>query len=111
MIDIKRNEDCCGCNACGDICPKKAITFLVDKEGFWYPKVDKEKCIDCGLCNKVCPIETECKSRNSNKLEPKCYAAEHKSIEVIFNSTTAGMFSALAEGVYSQKGYVGGRYS
>lgn len=108
MIDIKRNEDCCGCNACGDICPKKAITFLVDKEGFWYPKVDKEKCIDCGLCNKVCPIETECKSRNSNKLEPKCYAAEHKSIEVIFNSTTAGMFSALAEGVYSQKGYVGG---
>lgn len=62
MIDIKRNEDCCGCNACGDICPKKAITFLVDKEGFWYPKVDKEKCIDCGLCNKVCPIETECKS-------------------------------------------------
>lgn len=108
MIVIKRKEDCCGCNACGDICPKGAISFSVDNEGFWYPHVDNSKCIECGLCNKVCPIETECRSRKKNISEPKCYAAEHKSIEVIFNSTTAGMFSALAEGMYSQKGYVGG---
>lgn len=108
MIEVKRKEECCGCNACGDICPMNAISFVVDNEGFWYPQVDKDKCVNCGLCNQVCPIETECRSRKNNISEPKCYAAEHKSIEVIFNSTTAGMFSALAEGMYSQKGYVGG---
>lgn len=108
MIDIKRKEECCGCNACGDICPKAAISFSNDNEGFWYPKVDTSKCINCGLCDKVCPIKTECTSKRVNNIEPQCYAAEHKSIEVIFNSTTGGMFSALAEGMYSQKGYVGG---
>lgn len=108
MIDIKRREDCCGCNACGDICPKDAISYHTDNEGFWYPQIDKSKCVNCGLCNKVCPIETECKSRKNNISKPECYAAEHKSIEVIFNSTTGGMFTALAEGMYAQKGYVGG---
>lgn len=108
MIDIKRKEDCCGCNACGDICPKDAISYHTDNEGFWYPQIDKSKCVNCGLCNKVCPIETECKSRKNNISKPDCYAAEHKSIEVIFNSTTGGMFTALAECMYAQKGYVGG---
>lgn len=108
MIDINRKEDCCGCNACGDICPKDAISYHTDNEGFWYPQIDKSKCVNCGLCNKVCPIETECKSRKKNISKPECYAAEHKSIEVIFNSTTGGMFTALAEGMYAQKGYVGG---
>ena len=108
MIDIKRKEECCGCNACGDVCPKGAITFNIDDEGFWYPVIDGNKCINCGLCNKICPIQTECKSRINNNKEPKCFAAEHKSIEVIFNSTTGGMFTALADAMYAQKGYVGG---
>ena len=108
MIDIKRKEECCGCNACGDICPRNAISFKTDEEGFWYPAIDNEKCIDCGMCVKVCPVKTKPQSRSNNVSRPKCFAAEHKSIEVIFNSTTGGMFSALAEGMYSQKGYVGG---
>ena len=108
MIDIKRKEECCGCNACGDICPRNAISFKTDEEGFWYPVIDNEKCIDCGMCDKVCPIKTKPQSRSNNVSRPKCFAAEHKSIEVVFNSTTGGMFSALAEGMYSQKGYVGG---
>lgn len=108
MIEIKQKEECCGCNACGDICPKNAITFKLDNEGIWYPQIDSDKCVNCKLCNKVCPIETECRSRKNNSSAPRCYAVEHKSIETIFNSTTAGMFSALAEGMYSQKGYVGG---
>ena len=108
MIDVKRKEECCGCNACGDICPRNAISFKTDEEGFWYPAIDNEKCIDCGMCVKVCPVKTKPQSRSNNVSRPKCFAAEHKSIEVIFNSTTGGMFSALAEGMYSQKGYVGG---
>lgn len=45
MIQITDKVHCCGCNACGDICGKKAISFKTDNEGFWYPEVDKGKCV------------------------------------------------------------------
>ena len=27
---------------CKDICPKNAISYTVDDEGFWYPEIDKQ---------------------------------------------------------------------
>ena len=36
MISIIDKEKCCGCNACGDICNQHAITFHLDREGFWH---------------------------------------------------------------------------
>ena len=38
MINIKNKTNCCGCTACMNICPKKAISMIEDKEGFLYPK-------------------------------------------------------------------------
>jgi len=35
MINIQNKVDCCGCNACGDVCAHKAITFKIDNEEFW----------------------------------------------------------------------------
>lgn len=106
MIKIENKERCTGCNACGDICPKEAISFVLDNEGFWYPQVSEDKCIDCHLCEKICPNLNKNNCQNFNT--PECYIAEHKSIDVIFSSTTGGMFTALADAMYSQKGYVGG---
>lgn len=108
MIEIKRKEECTGCNACGDICPKGAITFPKDNEGFWYPEVDKEKCIDCGLCDKVCPGNSVNELKKGNYENPECYVAEHKNLKVVFASTSGGMFSAFADVMYRRKGYVGG---
>ena len=108
MIQITDKTKCCGCNACGDICSKQAISFQTDNEGFWYPKVDKDKCIDCNLCEKVCPIINIDELKKNDLTEPICYAAEHKNIEVVFDSTSGGLFSALAEIMYRSKGYVGG---
>lgn len=108
MIEIKRKEDCCGCNVCGDVCPKDAITFSTDIEGFWYPEVDKNKCIDCGLCEEACPIINIKKLKNNDLPQSICYAAEHKDMEAIFDSTSGGLFSALADVMYRNKGYVGG---
>lgn len=48
-------ENCTGCFACANICPKDAISLPVGFEGFYYPQVDVSKCIDCGLCEKICP--------------------------------------------------------
>jgi acetyltransferase-like isoleucine patch superfamily enzyme/coenzyme F420-reducing hydrogenase beta subunit len=108
MIQIQNKKDCCGCNACGDICAQKAISFKTDIEGFWYPEVDEEECINCGQCKKVCPI-INIKDLKKNDFEkPQCYAAKHKNLEVVFDSTSGGLFSALAEKMYKDGGYVGG---
>lgn len=109
MINITNKIDCCGCNACGDICTHGAITFKTDKEGFWYPETNAEKCSDCGLCENVCPVinKDEYKKKGGFEL-PETYALVHKNIEVRFDSTSGGAFSAMAEAVYKQGGFVGG---
>lgn len=108
MINIMNKIDCCGCNACGDICPKESITFKTDIEGFWYPEVNMDTCIDCHLCEKVCPIINIDKLKKNDFKQPQCYAAIHKNYEVRFDSTSGGLFSALAEKMYRDKGFVGG---
>ena len=35
MINITNKIDCCGCNACGDVCAHGAITFKTDNEGLF----------------------------------------------------------------------------
>ena len=37
MIDkaLEKNE-CCGCFACENICPKECIKMIIDLEGFFY---------------------------------------------------------------------------
>lgn len=108
MIDIEEKRNCCGCNACYDVCPKDAITLSTDIEGFWYPRVDIDKCINCGLCERTCP-QLHIETLKKNDFEyPVCFAAIHKNIEVRFGSTTGGLFSALAEQMYREGGYVGG---
>jgi len=109
MITIQNKVDCCGCNACGDICAKNAITFKTDIEGFWYPEVDTGKCIDCGLCEKVCPIINSKNLKKNDSEKPlHTIAAINKNMKVRWDSTSGGAFSALAEVMYSQDGYVSG---
>lgn len=108
MIHITDKKKCCGCNACGDICPTRAISFHVDREGFWYPKVNLNLCVDCGQCEKVCPNLNAAALKKNDLSESVCYAAEHKNLEVVFDSTSGGLFSALAEMAYRSGGNVGG---
>ena len=108
MIAIRDKKDCCGCNACGDICPKNAISFAQDDEGFLYPQVDTAKCINCGLCEKTCPQIHNAEIKRNEFDKPKITAAIHKNYAIRFDSTSGGVFSALAKGIYSQGGFVGG---
>ncbi|WP_051508904.1 Coenzyme F420 hydrogenase/dehydrogenase, beta subunit C-terminal domain [Xylanibacter oryzae] len=108
MIDIKRKEDCVGCGACIDICNKNAIEFITDIEGFWYPKVDTNKCVNCGMCEAVCPIINSKKINSTNTDKPIAYAAYNLNREIQFESTTGGLFSALAQKMLDQGGYIAG---
>lgn len=105
MIEIKNKKDCCGCYACYNICPKECITMESDNEGFWYPKIDKDKCINCNLCEKVCPIINPVKRANSKKI---AYAGVNKDDQIRVKSSSGGIFSILAEYIIKNNGIIYG---
>ena len=74
---------------CADICPKGAISFETDEQGFWYPKVDGKLCIHCGLCKKKCPSLKDIKL---NDRQPEVYSAWSKNDKVRISSTSGGGF-------------------
>lgn len=107
MIDTVGIEKCCGCSACANICPQKAVSMQIDEEGFYYPIIDFQKCIRCNLCESVC---LACDDRNSEKKGriPIAYAAKANNDEIRKNSSSGGVFSVLAELVLSENGIVYG---
>lgn len=104
MIDIKDKKLCCGCNACVQRCPKQCISVQEDEEGFLYPIVDLSVCIDCGLCEKVCPVLNQGSERNPIE----AFAAVNKDDSIRMQSSSGGIFTALAEQIIQEKGVVFG---
>lgn len=107
MIKIKKSEDCCGCSACLSICNHNAIVFKEDVEGFKYPMIEEGKCINCGLCEMACPILY--RKVKDIRPTPKAYfAARHKNIVTLRNSSSGGAFTAIAGSVIELGGVVCG---
>ena len=87
MIKIEKEEDCCGCTACANICPKQAITMKPDPEGFLYPVVNEENCINCGVCDATCPIHNKI---DRTKEKTKGFILRVKDEKILFESTSGG---------------------
>lgn len=106
MILIQNKKDCCGCWACGNVCPKQCISMVKDEEGFHYPVIDKTICIDCGLCEKVCPV-INAKAEDTPHKQGG-WLVQHKDDVIRHESTSGGAFTAIASWVTSQGGIVFG---
>lgn len=106
MIDIVSERDCVGCKACGDVCPKEAISYQVNEEGFWHPTIDKTKCVKCNRCEQVCP-SVHVPKRNNEQVQ-SVLASYHKEQSIRYESTSGGVFYALAESILHKGGYVVG---
>lgn len=108
MINITDKIQCCGCNACGDVCAHHAITFKTDIEGFWYPEVNKDLCVDCGLCEKVCPIIHPENCRKGNDERPLTYILQLNDNKERFNSTSGCLYPIIAKHILENGGWVAG---
>lgn len=94
--EIINNNQCCGCGACINICPKSALGFAEDKYAFILPEINNKLCIDCGRCFQVCPFTASCEN---SPIE--VYAAMNKDEDVRFASSSGGVFGLLARCVIS----------
>ena len=104
MIKIKEKQNCCGCEACAQICPKQCIQMQFDNQGFRYPAVNVSLCIDCGLCESVCPVTHQSEARRPLMV----YGAINKDDYIRIDSSSGGIFTALAETVISRNGEIWG---
>ena len=98
------DPNCSGCSACFNICPQRCISMVEDKEGFLYPRINKEKCINCGLCKKACPAL----ATDKYVVPSTFYACKSKNEELRSKSSSGGVFSSLAEYVIHNNGVVFG---
>ena len=55
MLDLIKSDNCTGCMACYNICPKLAISMKNEMDGFLFPQINSSLCIECGACESHCP--------------------------------------------------------
>ena len=96
--------NCTGCLACIPTCPKNAISFQYNNEGFWFPSINDEKCINCGKCYSVCPSIALQNKNNTIKKN----IVQIKDKDVLERSASGGAFYGLAQYIISNGGYVVG---
>lgn len=105
MEEICNKKKCTGCMACFNCCPKKAIS-MEPKNGFYFPKIDEEKCINCGICKQKCPALNKVeKNFPQNNI---AYAIINKNKEIRDTSSSGGVFYNIAKVIIEQKGVVYG---
>lgn len=103
-MEICKRDQCTGCFACVNICPKHCITMAEDEYGFIYPQIDEERCIHCDACKRVCLNHREISYHGTLHT----YAAWARSSEDRQSSSSGGAASVLAQWVLDQGGVVFG---
>lgn len=92
-LDSGIKSDCFGCEACVQVCPKKAISLTSDADAFRYPVIDAAKCVNCNLCRKVCP------ATKLPEAHAPIYTFGGYSIDSVVReeSTSGGAFSTIVK--------------
>lgn len=107
-------QECTGCALCANVCGKDAVRMEWNREGFLVPQVDYSACVNCGACVKSCPAQSEqltaLRSESNDLLTEHiiAFACWNANRETQLISSSGGIFSALAEHIFAQRGCVFG---
>lgn len=96
-------NNCTGCGACEQICPHGCISMVENSEGFKYPQIDFDTCLYCKRCVNACPENVPVPKHDAS-----FYMAWHRSEEVLLQSSSGGVFTALANYIFHKGGIVYG---
>ncbi len=91
-IKLANHQDCTGCGACVDACPKNCISFK--KEGLHDYPIIADSCVKCGKCMSVCPILNK-ENRDMVSMQ-RYYCAWNENMTDRLTSTSGGAGSAMA---------------
>lgn len=91
----EQNALCCGCGACAEACPVKAIRIEMNGSGFRTAQVNESLCIRCGRCLSVCPFCTETRSVPAESAA--LYSFKASSRELLQSSSSGGAAFALSK--------------
>ena len=92
------DKTCTGCGACENVCPAEAIILSENDEGFLIPHVNENSCIGCLKCEKLCPVLSY-DGKENDISNFKTYASWNNDENIRKESSSGGIFSALAEKV------------
>lgn len=56
MIELSSKQNCTGCSACANICPRGCIKMTADEEGFLYPEINEEMCMAPRITMMQCAL-------------------------------------------------------
>ncbi len=104
IVLFDEKQQCCGCGACKNVCPKDAIQLCEDQYGYVYPKIDYDLCINCHACEKVCTYQ----NGYSGNEPLNAYAASSAQKGMLKESSSGGVFSVLARYIIRNGGVVYG---
>ncbi len=103
--------NCTGCALCANVCSQNAVRMVWNDEGFLVPHVDTEVCVNCGRCVKMCPAQPGEKRAEEYVADFDsviAYGGWNANREILQKSSSGGVFTALAEKVFSVGGCVFG---
>lgn len=92
--------------ACIDSCNYAALSYNVDKLGFFSVELDTQRCVECGLCTKRCPVLNTKATIDKQYLE--CFSGWSNDDEMRSKSASGGVFAAIAAEVLRHGGVVYG---
>ena len=102
--------DCTACLACVDACGKEALR-VVFAPGTGFARIipDQARCVGCGNCERHCPVLTKTGyGNNALPSQSSPYTAWTTNCDDRENSSSGGVFPALAKTVLQTGGAVAG---
>lgn len=93
LSDSAKNE-CTSCQFCESICPTNAITFSLNEDGFYRPKIS-DICIECGICKKYCYKFNTISNSEDTLNQVKCYSVKSKDKNILKTSASGGVSTII----------------